>query len=97
MVFAIGGLITVFDSHNKTAKPIPNLYSIHSWIGLSTIIFFVLQWAFGFITFMFPKLNDGIRAKVLPLHKYFGAAIFILVCATALIGITEKAFFSLPR
>ncbi len=96
MAFAIASLISVFYSHNKATKPIPNMYSLHSWIGLSAVILFGLQWVFGFISFLFPKLGDNLRASYLSVHKIWGIAIFLMVCGAALMGITEKAFFSLP-
>ena len=97
MAFAIAGLIAAFDSHNKKTTPIPNMYSLHSWIGLSAVILFGLQWVAGFVSFLFPRLSDGLRAAYLSYHKYWGIAIFVMVIAAALMGITEKAFFSLGK
>ena len=97
LLFASIALKAVFDSHNKAQKPIPNLYSLHSWVGLIAVILFCLQWACGFVSFLFPKLSDGIRRWYLPHHKYWGLSIFVLCCAAALMGITEKAIFSVKK
>jgi cytochrome b-561 len=97
LIFGSIGLKAVFDSHNLPVKPIPNLYSIHSWIGLAAVILFGINWVLGFVSFLFPKLSEAVRRTYLPYHRFFGIVIFVLCCTAALMGITEKAFFSLPK
>lgn len=41
LIFTIVGLCAVFDYHN--ANKIPNLYSLHSWVGILTSALFAAQ------------------------------------------------------
>ena len=58
LIFASIGLKAVFDSHNLDTPPKENLYSIHSWIGMTAVVFFGLQWVAGFVSFLFPTLSE---------------------------------------
>ncbi|KAL9966280.1 hypothetical protein ACROYT_G024331 [Oculina patagonica] len=89
---AVWGLKAVFDFHNHNKYP--NLYSLHSWCGLSTVILFACQLLFGFVSFLFPKLPDGLRTSYLKVHVFFGVFIFMMAIGTCLMGINEKLFFS---
>ena len=84
-----------WDSHSLASPPIPHTYSLHSWCGLLTIILATAQWILGLVTFLWPGLASHLRSFFLPVHIFVGLTIFILACATALMGITEKAIFSL--
>jgi len=93
-VIMVIGLQAAFDSHNLATPPKPNLYTLHSWIGLIAALLFGIQWALGFSAFLFPKFSPEIRALLLPFHQYFGSSILCLAVAAALMGHLEKAIWS---
>jgi len=93
LVFASVGLKTAFDSHNLAKDPIPNLYTLHSWMGILTVALFALQWILGLSMFLLPVFAESIKKAYKPLHVFFGLVIFILAVATSLAGITEKIIF----
>ncbi|XP_050196192.1 plasma membrane ascorbate-dependent reductase CYBRD1 [Myiozetetes cayanensis] len=93
MILAIVSMVAVFDYHN--AMNTPNMYSLHSWIGLTAVIFYSLQLVLGFAVFLLPFAPVYLRAFLMPIHVYSGLTIFATVIATALMGITEKLIFSL--
>ncbi len=66
LIFASIGLKAVFDNHNLSDPPKPNLYSLHSWVGLTSVVLFGMQWVCGFVCFLFPKLSEDIRKSYMP-------------------------------
>ncbi|KAG7163624.1 transmembrane ascorbate-dependent reductase CYB561-like isoform X2 [Homarus americanus] len=96
-IFSIVGLVAVFDFHNNSSPKIPNMYSLHSWIGLCTVILFACQWVIGLLTFLFPGLRPSVRAAYLPVHQFFGLFIFVGAVSSCLLGFTEKAIFSVKN
>lgn len=96
-IFSLFGLIAAFDSHNYAVPKIPNLYSLHSWIGLSAIILFVCQYVVGFFCYLFPMIREPMKVFYMPIHIFCGLLGYVLALAAALIGLNEKAFFALSN
>ncbi|KAK0175777.1 hypothetical protein PV327_009500 [Microctonus hyperodae] len=95
LMLTIIGLVSVFNSHNFQTPPIPNMYSLHSWIGLTSVILFACQWLAGFVSFLYPGVAAPLRSSYSPIHIYFGTAAFIGVITSCLLGLNEKAIFTL--
>ncbi|KAK7168633.1 hypothetical protein R3I93_004834 [Phoxinus phoxinus] len=90
---AVISVVAVFDFHN--AKNIPNMYSLHSWVGLAAVILYPAQIVMGIAVYLIPATPVYVRAALMPVHVYSGLFIFTSVIATALMGFTEKLIFGL--
>ncbi|KAE9524743.1 hypothetical protein AGLY_014793 [Aphis glycines] len=84
-----------FVSHQYGKPQIPHLYSLHSWLGVITIIMFLSQLISGLWCFLYPGVAVQHRETLAPYHVFFGIGIFILAVATALLGFCEKIIFAL--
>lgn len=91
-IMCVIGLVAVFQYHN--AQGFANARSLHSWMGLSTVVFFGLQLVLGFLFFLFPRAREETRATVKPVHVFFGVFILGMVVVTVLTGLTEKILFT---
>lgn len=93
LILSVVGLCAVFDFHN--AKNTPNLYSLHSWIGISAVALFALQWVGGVAGFLLPWTPMSFRKLLKPTHVWLGGSILTLSIAACISGINEKLFFVL--
>jgi len=97
------GFVAVWDYHNDrrdsqgNPAPVPHFYSLHSWMGLTTMGLFALQFVVGFFSFLLllccESATASFRAALVPIHSTFGITTFVMAVATACSGLTEKAFF----
>ncbi|KAM7372667.1 hypothetical protein PAMP_009819 [Pampus punctatissimus] len=93
LIISIIGVVAVFDFHR--AAKIPDMYSLHSWCGMATIVLFCIQWVMGLLFFLFPVASLWLRATYLPIHVFCGLALMVLAIGSSLLGITEKLLFSI--
>ncbi|NWT03716.1 CYAC3 protein, partial [Mionectes macconnelli] len=94
-VLTVLGLAAVFRFHNSNGTP--NMYSLHSWMGLATVLLFSCQWVAGFGAFLLPWAPSWLRQLYKPIHVFFGSTILMLSMASCVSGINEKLFFSLKN
>ncbi|KAM7463377.1 hypothetical protein LguiA_031498 [Lonicera macranthoides] len=85
------GIYAVFKFHNELF--IPNMYTLHSWLGMSTICLFGIQWLLAFFSFFFPGTESSTRARFAPWHIFFGVVIFFMAILSAETGLVEKFIF----
>ena len=102
------GFLAVYEHHNRHVdhetgepRPVPNFYSVHSWMGLATMAMFGLQFTFGFLTFVVllccEKQTRKYRASFAQLHANMGVVTFVLAIGTACAGITQKVYATLGK
>ncbi|OEL35337.1 putative transmembrane ascorbate ferrireductase 3 [Dichanthelium oligosanthes] len=89
LILGIFGVYAAFKFHD--AAVVPHLMSLHSWLGITAIALFGLQWLFGFVTFWLPGAHEHTRAAAAPAHVMAGLAIFMLAVCAAQTGLVEKS------
>ncbi|OVA19158.1 Cytochrome b561 [Macleaya cordata] len=91
MVMGIIGIYAVFKFHDQ--NDIPDMYSLHSWLGMGTFCLFGLQWLVGLLSFGFPRASTTTRTRLLPWHVFGGRTLLYMAIITAETGLMEKATF----
>ena len=85
-------LVAVFQSHNDSQSGfIANIYSLHSWIGILVLTFYLVQWTVGMYAFGFG--SPSWKGLAISVHKYVGPLLYQGVAVTMLLGIQEKEGF----
>uniref|UniRef100_T1JIN6 Cytochrome b561 domain-containing protein n=1 Tax=Strigamia maritima TaxID=126957 RepID=T1JIN6_STRMM len=90
LIFIVIGLVSVFDAYGMY----PKMTSLHSWVGMGTVVLFCCQLLFGFLTFLIPRTPQSIRTHYLPIHTFFGSAIFLMAVASCLLGFMRFVEFN---
>ena len=92
-IFIVMGLYSAFQSHNLAVPPIPNMYSLHSYVGLATAIATLAQYTASVLVFYIPGMSYRVRTFLMPIHLKLGVLVYAAGIATILVGIQEKSTF----
>ncbi|KAM3599351.1 uncharacterized protein V6R79_004255 [Siganus canaliculatus] len=95
LLLSILGLCAVFDFHRSVH--IPDMYSLHSWVGVCTVAVFAVQWIVGLAGFLLPCSSLWFRSNLKPVHIWMGNVILILSLISCISGINENLFFTLSE
>lgn len=93
----IVGLVAVFKSHNTlVASPSgykPNLYSLHSWIGLAAVLLFGQNYVLGAVHFLLNSVPVERKKAYMPYHQIIGEFAYFAGFAAIETGLMEKNTF----
>lgn len=64
LVFTTVGFVAII--RQKNLRGASHFMTFHSWLGLTTIVFFVLQWICGFVCFLIPQTPIETRKLYMP-------------------------------
>lgn len=90
LLMVLVGMVAAFDAHNLANPPKANLYSLHSWVGLLTVILYASQFVVGFFSFLYPGVAGSLRTVLMPYHVFSGVVIFIMSSCSVLTGIKGR-------
>jgi cytochrome b-561 len=88
LIFFLIGVYSVIASLNNL-KSI-HFSSVHSWLGMLSIISFLTSWISAFVIYIFPRFVEDIQSVLAPVHSFFGRIVFTLVCGAAVTGLNGK-------
>eukprot|EP00455_Lapot_gusevi_P031124 TRINITY_DN3362_c0_g4_i1.p1 TRINITY_DN3362_c0_g4~~TRINITY_DN3362_c0_g4_i1.p1 ORF type:complete len:230 (+),score=27.98 TRINITY_DN3362_c0_g4_i1:60-749(+) len=84
LILGIVAVAGIFDYHNTFNYP--NLYSVHSLLGLPFIILFAIQYVFSFYSYFWPMASESSRKGSIGYHRFFGVLLLNLAFAAMATG-----------
>eukprot|EP01041_Mallomonas_annulata_P012847 gene12847-27086_t len=82
LICAFIGIAKIVHNRNEEHSPPRHFISLHSWLGLITLVLYVQNYVFGFIHFALPLLPPKLKKLYLPNHKVFGFMTLVAAVVT---------------
>jgi hypothetical protein len=76
---------------NTTGSYYPNLFSLHSFIGITALILYLQNYLLGFLYFFFPGFDIRWKRQYRPNHVLLGLLAFFVSAMAVVTGIMELA------
>ncbi|XP_078483688.1 lysosomal membrane ascorbate-dependent ferrireductase CYB561A3-like isoform X1 [Ciona intestinalis] len=95
VALAVFGLITIFLFHSSMHDG--NMYTMHSWLGMATIVGVIIQFLAGGILFFIPWKANSIRKIYTPIHKYGSFALLGMLQSSVLTGVLDDIFLCMSN
>jgi cytochrome b-561 len=90
MAFMIFGLYATIEWHHLENQA--ELYSLHSWLGISTVTLYSAQYFAGFWHFFFPGSRMETRRNYYPMHVVVGIFTYFTANFTIETGIAQQNY-----
>jgi cytochrome b-561 len=91
IIFFSIGLRAVFRNHARLE--LADLYSLHSWIGMTATILYASMYLVGLLAFIFNIWDEVAKAKIVVYHIVGGTITIVFGMMALLTGLLEKATF----
>ncbi|KAL9274666.1 Transmembrane ascorbate ferrireductase 1-like protein [Drosera capensis] len=89
LALGIAGICFALAYHIETGTM--NMYSLHSWLGITVILLFTFQWMHGVLALLYPSALSRLRSGSSHGRQVkFHLSIFILAIGTAVLGFVQK-------
>ncbi|CAJ1072721.1 cytochrome b reductase 1-like [Xyrichtys novacula] len=95
MAFTYASFAMMAAFGSQSAADFPNMFSLHSWLGLTTFSSFGLLLLVSACIFLLPFTPLSWKTACMPIHGFVGRFLFGSTITVALTGITEKLIFGL--
>eukprot|EP01041_Mallomonas_annulata_P006592 gene6592-13338_t len=89
LICALIGVAKIVNFHNSD-QSLSNLTSLHSWLGLVTLILYIQNYVLGFLHFILPLFSLELKKLYLPSHKILGFMTLVVAVVTMETGIIQK-------
>lgn len=85
--FGLNAVVKSHNGQNAAGAYMPNLYSMHSWIGLGALCLYVQNYVLGFAYFV-TRNFEGAK-EYLPSHLKLGLCALLMSMAAVISGISQ--------